>query len=172
MKLNLVLFSGKNNLAVLAILATFALAFNAGAQSVEVNLKISPAGSFVAKTTKVTGKAKQAGGKVTASGIQVDLSSLDTGIKLRDDHMKNKYLEIEKFPKAELSLGEGEGGKGKGKLKVHGVEKEINGTYEVKGKTVEATFEISLSEYNISGIRYMGAGVKDKAQVKAIIPLE
>lgn len=144
----------------------------AQAQSVEVNLKISPAGSFQAKTSKVMGKAKKTGDKFVASNIKVDLTSLTTGIKLRDEHMKDKYLETKTHPTAELISAEGEGGKGKGKLKIRGIEKDVTGTYAVKGKNIEAKFDISLAEYKIEGIRYMGAGVKDKAEIVALIPYE
>lgn len=153
------------------VFSLFAASF-AHAQMVEVDLKISPAGSFQAKTSKVSGKAKKEGNKITANGVKVDLSGLATGIKLRDEHMKDKYLEVSKFPHAELNGGECEGGNGKGKLKIRGIEKEVTGKCAVKGKGVMAEFEISLSDYKIEGIRYMGAGVKDKATVKALIPLE
>lgn len=155
----------------LTILCTFPLTF-AAAQTVEVSFKISPAGNFQAKSSKLVGKVKKVGDKYTANDVSLDLSTLDTTIALRDDHMKNKYLEVQKYPKAELSFAEGSGGKGKGKLKVRGIEKPIEGTYTVKGKTLEAKFEISLSEYNITGIRYLGAGVKDKAEVTATLPIE
>lgn len=155
--------------ACLSVVLMSAVAF---AQSVEVDLKISPAGSFQAKTSKVSGKAKKEGNKVVANGVKVDLSRLSTGIKLRDDHMKDKYLEVAKHPTAELVHGECEGGKGKGTLKIRNIEKEVTGTCAVKGKSVMAEFEISLADYKIEGIRYMGAGVKDKAKVKALIPLE
>lgn len=156
----------------LVFLSLFGFATAAHAQSVEVDLKISPAGSFQAKTSKVSGKAKKAGNKITASGVKVELASLSTGIKLRDEHMKDKYLEVGKHPTAELTAGECEGGKGKGKLKIRGIEKDVTGTCAVRGKNVFAQFEISLADYKIEGIRYMGAGVKDKATIKALVPLE
>ncbi len=34
--------------------------------------------------------------------LVVDLNKLTTDIELRDDHMKNKYLEVQKYPKAQL----------------------------------------------------------------------
>ena len=35
-----------------------------------------------------------------------ELATLDTGIGLRDRHMKNKYLEVGKFPKAAITIQE------------------------------------------------------------------
>jgi polyisoprenoid-binding protein YceI len=43
--------------------------------------------------------------KNTVSGeLEVDMSSFKTGIDMRDTHMKEKYLEVEKYPKAVLKL--------------------------------------------------------------------
>lgn len=93
----------------------------------------------------------------------VDLNTVKTGISLRDKHMRDNYLETEKFPFAEFS--------GKlenlptltenltevnalGKFKIHGIEKEIavsgqlrllaNGNLELK-----ASFTVKLSDYKI-----------------------
>jgi polyisoprenoid-binding protein YceI len=93
----------------------------------------------------------------------VDLNTLKTGINLRDKHMRENYLETEKFPFAEFT------GKienlpllntnwsdvmAKGKFKIHGIEREItvpgqlrklaNGNIELK-----ASFRIKLSDYQI-----------------------
>lgn len=145
----------------------------ASAASVVASLKISPAGSFQAKTSSVKGGVKQQGPKIVAAGpITVDLASLTTGMKLRDEHMKDKYLEVKKFPTATLTLGEGMGGKGRGKLKLRNIEKDIEGTYKVQGKNLEARFNIKLSDFNITGIRYMGAGVKDEAEIVAVVPVQ
>lgn len=143
------------------------------AASVVASLKISPAGSFQAKTSSVKGGVKQQGPKIVVAGpITVDLASLTTGMKLRDEHMKDKYLEVKKFPTAILTLGEGVGGKGHGKLKLRNIEKEIQGTYKIQGKNLEARFNIKLSDFNITGIRYMGAGVKDEAEIVAVVPMQ
>ncbi len=61
---------------------------------------------------KIKGESKGKGpaGKITitdgaATGeFTFELASLDTGIDLRNDHMKNKYLEIGKFPLARLAI--------------------------------------------------------------------
>src|SRR5262249_60249324 len=52
-------------------------------------------GSFEARTNAVVGDLAVADVSGAVSGaVQVDLSSLQTGIGLRDRHMKEKYLEI------------------------------------------------------------------------------
>lgn len=140
---------------------------------VKIALKMSPIGSFDAKSSTVKGVAKKSGSGITASGIVLPLSSLTTGMGLRDSHMKDKYLEVKKYPNAELTVGQGANGAGKAKIKLRGVEKEVEGTYKVIGdKFVEAKFEIKLSDFNITGIRYQGIGVKDTAEVVAVVPLQ
>lgn len=161
------------------LLLVIALSFvaavsHADDEAVVASLQLSPAGSFQAKTNKLTGVAKKNGAGYKAEKVTVDLNSLVTGMGLRDQHMKDKYLETKKFPTAELVTGTGDGGRGKGTLKMRGIEKPIEGTYEVLpgGKKLKAQFEIKLSDYGISGIRYMGVGVKDTAKIAVTIPVE
>src|SRR5918992_896095 len=64
---------------------------------VSVICPLTVGGSFEAKTDIVKGEVTVAGPSQPLSGaLQVDLQSLETGIGLRDRHMKNNYLEIEK----------------------------------------------------------------------------
>src|SRR5262245_17940595 len=59
---------------------------------------------------KIHGKGEAPKGKLTVKDSQVSgqvsfrLDSLQTGIALRDKHMKEKYLESEKFPEATLQI--------------------------------------------------------------------
>ncbi|NUM57585.1 MAG: YceI family protein [Bdellovibrionaceae bacterium] len=140
---------------------------------VVVDCKISPVGKFQAKTKEVKGSVTLKNNEVQADKIIVDLKSLTTEMPLRDDHMKNKYLEVTKFPTAELIIGKGKDGKGDGKIKFRGIEKDIEGTYKLinNNKELEAKFELSLSKFKISGIRYLGAGVKDIVNVTVVVPV-
>lgn len=94
----------------------------------------------------------------------VDLNTLDTGIGLRDRHMRENYLETEEFPFAEftgkldnipaLQINESIAVKAKGLFKIHGVEREIEvaGTLlkvSEKELRLEASFEVLLSDYDI-----------------------
>ncbi len=94
----------------------------------------------------------------------LDLNTLKTGIGLRDRHMRENYLETEKFPFAEftgklddipeLAQDETLPVKAKGIFKIHGVEKEIEveGTLTRLSKKelkLEASFEVLLSDYSI-----------------------
>lgn len=92
---------------------------------------------------------------------------------LRDDHMKKKYLEVDKFPEATLTFGKGKAGKGEGKLNFRGIEKEIKGTYKIiDNKEVEAQFDLNMADFKISGIRYMSMGVKDIVNVTVTVPVK
>ena len=54
------------------------------------------------RTTNVTGTIAADPANVAGSTVDVtiDLVSLDTGIGMRNDHMKNKFLQVDKFPSA------------------------------------------------------------------------
>ena len=92
----------------------------------------------------------------------VDLSTLSTGLKLRDEHMRENHLETDDFPFAEFT-GKVEGFNpaiadsqmviAKGSFTIHGVSKDI----VVEGKLIKegnkicilAHFPVKLDDYNI-----------------------
>jgi hypothetical protein len=135
-----------------------------------VGVTLSPAGSFVAKTADVKGEALQQGDTISASNIVVNLNSLKTGIETRDKHTL-KHLETDKFPNAILISATGKGGKGQGKIKIKDIEKNISGTYTISGHQLEAEFSLKLSDFKITGIRYMSVGVKDDVKIHVVIPI-
>ena len=61
---------------------------------------------------KINGTGGKLKGRMEFQGLHVraacvvPLDSITTGIDLRDNHMKNKYLEIGKFPEASLTITE------------------------------------------------------------------
>ena len=99
------------------------------------------------------------------------MKSLKTGVELRDKHTQ-KYLETPKFPEAVLVSATGKGGKGKGKIKIRGVEKDIEGTYKVEGKLLKADFKLTLSDFDIKEINYMGVGVEDEVTLHVAVPMK
>lgn len=148
----------------------FSLTTYAQNAGVQVDFKLTP-GSFSAKTTKVKGFAQMNGDAVVAENIEVDINSLKTGMELRDKHMKER-LEPEKFPVAKLLKAQGRDGKGKGIVEIKGIKKEISGTYKVSGKKLVAQFPLSLQDFKIENVRYMGIGVKDEAVVNITLPIK
>ncbi|MBN2412820.1 YceI family protein [candidate division KSB1 bacterium] len=96
--------------------------------------------------------------------FQVDLNTIDTGIELRNRHMRENYLETEKFQYAiykgnvtsvdTLNDGETLNVIVKGMFNLHGIDQqyEIAGSVSKEGKTlkVSSDFEISLSGHKIT----------------------
>jgi polyisoprenoid-binding protein YceI len=120
-------------------------------------------------------------GKV-AGELTLDISSLDTGISMRTNHMKEKYLEVDKFPQSKLALTEvslpaTDFGKDfsessvpfKGTLTLHGVSKPVTGTAKIeqKGKnvSVHAEFTIKISDYAIAIPVFAGITVADEVSL-------
>ncbi|WP_425638856.1 YceI family protein [Algoriphagus yeomjeoni] len=94
----------------------------------------------------------------------IDLNTLETGIGLRDKHMRDNYLETDKYPFAEftgkmntipsLSTGSKSSVTAIGTFKIHGVERQIQvkGTLSKNAKgelELEGGFNVLLSDYNI-----------------------
>lgn len=148
---------------------------------VSVKCPMTIGGSFDAKTAALTGTVNANGGAALDGSLAVDLRSLDTGISLRNDHLREKYLEVDKgsgFDRAVLSnitlngvntaAPEGKGSFS-ASLALHGVTKTVSGPVEVRkantGLRVKASFPVNLPDYNIAEPRYLGVGVKDTVQV-------
>lgn len=113
--------------------------------------------------------------------LKAPLDTLDTGISLRNDHMKNNYLEVGRgagFDTAELGairLLDLDAAKPEGRLRfigelrLHGVTRPVEGTAEIKraGSSIRITarLPIHLPDFGIASPRYLGVGVKDDVQV-------
>jgi polyisoprenoid-binding protein YceI len=152
-----------------AVLLTSQLAHAAG--TVAISVSLSPAGSFVAKSESVQGTATKSGNGYTAQGVNLDLNTLKTGIDLRDRHMRDKYFETKKYPKATLKSAKAEGGKFEAELEVHGKTKKVSGPYEVQGQMIQGKFKTTLSDFGIPDAKYMGVGVDDEVEVEVKLPL-
>lgn len=106
--------------------------------------------------------------------ISVPLATLKTGIDLRDRHMREKYLEVEKFPHAVLevlwsAIQLPEEGKTTtqtvpGKMTLHGKTKDVSVTYTLKrtGDAYEASgkLPLNLKDFDIILPNYLGVTVK------------
>ena len=123
----------------------------------------------------VTGSLTQNEGKVSGE-LVFDLSTLKTGIELRDSHMKDNYLEVKQFPTAKLKLTDVEFPKDldgdmkfKGMMTLHGVEKEVEGKAELDNDdgNIKMTAEIpvKLSDFKIAIPSYKGITVAEKVSI-------
>lgn len=141
---------------------------------VTLSVTLKPMGSFEAKTSSVfvKGKAEKTKDGYLAENIVVDVSTFKTGIELRDKHMREKYLEVSKFPVATLIKGQAANGVFSGELAVHGVTVPVKGTYEVKEKSLVVNFAVEASSFKISPAKYMGVGVQDEVKVEVSLPIQ
>ena len=138
---------------------------------VRIMVELNPAGSFVAESSAVKGAATRTGNVLIAQNITLDLSSLKTGVSLRDQHMKDKYFEVRQFPQAVLIQGTAKDGKFSGDLTIHGVSKKIEGSSSIDGSLVKTKFKCALSDFGIKPASYMGVGVEDEVEVEATLPI-
>jgi polyisoprenoid-binding protein YceI len=154
-----------------------------GQSEVSVKCPMTVGGSFDATTSALSGMLTASASNPSAleGSVAVDLRSLDTGIALRNEHLREKYLEVDKgagYDQAVLAdvvlqgLNPGTpAGKGSftGVLTLHGVKKAVSGPVEVRqagnGWRVRASFPVNLPDYNIEKPRYLGVGVRDTVQV-------
>jgi len=149
--------------------------------AVRVMCPMTIGGSFDAKSSAVNGSLAANGTHVDGT-VSVDLKTLDTGITLRNEHMRDNYLEVGKgagydtatLTGIDLTGVNGDAPDGKGSftamLTVHGTTKSVTGPVEVRkagnGLRVKASFPVNLPDYNIPEPRYLGVGVKNTVQVE------
>ena len=141
---------------------------------------------FIAKGNpgflKITGEHAAARGALEnkdsnwSGFVEVDLTGLKTGIDLRDEHMHEKYLETQKYPKAKLILSQvevdGDACQFKGVLTIKDKEAPVSGTCEI-GKLTDKEFEGSmemefeLEKYPVGVPSYLGITVADVVKIEA-----
>jgi polyisoprenoid-binding protein YceI len=171
-------------------LIIFALAISAIANASEIKVSKSNV-EFLAigkpSAIKIRGKSTnldsqlQFKGKTLTGQFTFDLTSLDTGIETRNEHMKEKYLETGKFKTSELKLKslaltqdlckddvKLEKSPFEGTLKLHGQEQPVKGDFDVSAKKgqghSQVRFKISITDYKIDIPTYMGIKVADQVE--------
>lgn len=178
--------------ALLALLGTSGLAAEAPSWrldhgEVKVLVPLKPGGAFAATSTALTGTLTLEGAKPArlAGDVAMDLSTIDTGIALRNQHLKENYLDVAKgegFNKAVLSeiklpdvSGETFDGTTPftGTLLLHGVKKPVAGTVEIHSegtsRRVRAEFPVIITDFAIEPPMYLGVGVGSKLLVKVTV---
>ena len=164
--------------------AVAAESWSVSSGEVEVRCRMTVGGSFNAVTSSLAGTLQSGSpdGGNYAGELRVDLATFDTGISLRDNHLRDNYLEVARgpdFQRAVLSsialddpLPDG-GGRQEtgfsGMLSLHGVQGEVTGEAELRRRDgrieVRATFPVSLEEFDIPPPRYLGVGVRDTVEI-------
>lgn len=124
-------------------------------------------------------------GKKLSGQCSFDLESLTTGIDARDDHMKHKYLETRKFPKATLSFTKFEitnthkcaNVPFEGVLSLHGVDHGVKGeasvTFTEQALEIDAQLELKTDDFKIEQPSFAGITMASlvKVQVTLSAPL-
>jgi polyisoprenoid-binding protein YceI len=140
-----------------------------GKGKVVATVELSPIGSFEAKSSKIRGKIeKNSDGSFSAKKITVKVTSLKTGIELRDNHLHKSML-AKKNKKVILTNAKASNGKGTAKLSIRGVTKPIKFTYKDKGGKLDINFSINLNDYKFEDINYKGVGVEEKLKLNVVM---
>jgi polyisoprenoid-binding protein YceI len=178
------MFTTRNAAVVLfatAIVTTSAFgqeALRVSGGQVTVICPLTVGGSFEAKTKDLTGDLAVASDNQAIQGaLTVDLQTLETGIGLRDRHLKDNYLEVAKGPEyseAKLQDIRVERLDGKttfrGLLTLHGQKREVSGTAQIKpegnGYRMQASFPLKVADFQIPDPTYLGVGVADEVTVR------
>jgi polyisoprenoid-binding protein YceI len=136
-----------------------------------------PAGFKLEGTTSELG-VTEGGGNVV---VTVPLGNLTTGISLRDHHMREKYLEVGKYPAAILTVaraslkmpagGESQEADVPGILTLHGQTRPVTVHYSAKADggnvAAQGRFHINMNEFGINVPSYLGVTVKPDVDVSA-----
>lgn len=154
-------------------------------QQNEVNfLAKSTFGNVEGITHKISGYVKWQGEDTLQTSdiyFEVPLDSVDTGIGLRNKHMREKYLETEKYPKAiykgkitSWTKDKADSNKfwvsSKGTLSIHGVEKSIS----VSGTLTKVNnlfhilyfFPLNIKDFNIGKPRFLLVSMDQNIHLK------
>ncbi len=154
-------------------------------QQNEVNfLANSTLGDIEGITHKISGYVKWEGDdtlEISDVYFEVPLDSIDTGVGLRNSHMREKYLETEKYPKAtyegELTgwtTDEADSNKflviTEGTISIHGVDKplSISGYLTKDGDLYHAQyfFSLNIEDFNINKPRFLLVSMDETVRLK------
>ena len=165
--------------------AAAAESWNVSSGDVEVRCRMTVGGSFNIVTTALSGtlQLSRPDDADYSGALRVDLATLDSGIELRNSHLRDNYLEVERgqefrdppCSRASCSTTRYRLAPGatrpafSGTLSLHGVQRQVEGEAELRRRDgrmqVEATFSISLDAFDIPPPRYLGVGVRDTVEV-------
>lgn len=135
----------------------------------------APVELIVGTTNKIKGKVTideslDFGKQPFSADFTVDLASIDTGIALRNEHMRDNFLETKKYPDAtfkvkSVSAAQTQLKPGK-KVTV-----QASGEFTIHGKTVNKTVPVDvtyLEPCNMEGVKFPDCAM---LQIKATLPV-
>jgi polyisoprenoid-binding protein YceI len=169
--------AGETPTVVAAIVLACLCARSASGQEYDVSHQAKNQVRFVSTTTvqafdgvteHIDGYVKLGSSPLSAASasgsdlyLEVDLASLDTGIGLRNRHMRDDYLEVKKYPYATYKgriaqVRQGDGSSqvtAEGTLSIHGVDRPASVQCDVDtagaGYHASCAFQLLLSDYDI-----------------------
>ena len=149
----------------------------------------APTETFQGKTNRMEGTLTldptAVGDSITVH-LEVDLASLDTGKKMRNEHMRENHLETDKYPKAifdgaavlspagaKLDPGKTIAFQIEGTFALHGVSRRLrcpaDATFTPAGKggkiAFHATFNVALPDYQIKRPEFLFLKLAETQQV-------
>lgn len=116
----------------------------------------------------------------------VPMSTVKTGIDLRDDHMNNEYVQIATYPNAVMTLNKADvkwpdastsktSGTVAGTFNIHGKDQAVSVAYTINktssGHKVSSSFKFDCSKAGITIPAYMGVTVDPKMEAKVTLEL-
>lgn len=124
-------------------------------------------------------------GKFLIGKAYLKLEALDAGIELRTEHMKSKYLEVEKYSEAQLVLNpvpmvenfeqadfELKDISFSGTLDLHGIKKPVLGLLSIKKSKneiqIESHFSLRLGDFQIEIPSFAGITLAEEVQVRVL----
>ena len=158
-------------------------AWSVAGGEVRVRCRMTVGGSFDAVTSAISGTLRGEPLDPRYTGeLRVALATLDTGIELRNEHLRNSYLELDRGPEflhavlssivlaaTPLASDRRQETRFSGTLTLHGVQRTVGGEAELRRRDgrmqVEAQFSLSLDAFDIPPPRYLGIGVRDAIEV-------
>ena len=159
-------------------------AWTVSSGDVRVRCRMTVGGSFDAVTSALSGTLRGSlrGAAAFEGELRVDLAGLETGIGLRDEHLRGSYLEVERGPAFRHAVLSGialreplPDRRGRhettftGRLTLHDVERLVEGEAAMERRNgrmrVEATLSVSLDAFGIPPPRYLGVGVRDEVRI-------
>jgi polyisoprenoid-binding protein YceI len=150
---------------------------------------LSSPSEAVGRSTAVTGTMEVTGDTVEHVRIQADLTRLTSDESRRDNAIRQRGLESERYPTAILELaepirlatapvrGQEVHGQGKGRLTVHGVTREVDLSVSGRwsGSTIQVVgrFPVDLRDYQIQAPRFGPVvSIEDSAAVEFSLVFE
>ncbi len=178
--LGLFFWSGMGNAALLEVDLTRdnSVVFYAG----------STMGNFEGKTSEIEGYISREDNDTLGTGrvhFEVDLRTMDSGIGLRNTHMRDKYLDTAEYPMAvfEGRLSQwriidqnGSEVTASGMLKIHGVEMEFSPeeTIQLMGDIyrISSNFELNITDFNINQPKFLFTSMKKVVRLRLVFYLK